>query len=420
MEKIVNFWEKLPKSKRPSSKSYASVLSSVNDAFLTAKLCFFSFLASLVEPFLRKYQSDNPLLPFMYNDLKSLVKSVMRTIVKPEELDKCKTGPQLVDMDLDDKKVLMSRKDIQMGYGVEKVLGQLRTKDLVSGEQISVFKKEAQRATVVLLQKLLERTPLRSNFLRCASIFDPAVIVGTSSTVLLKKMKILLLHLMQSNIMSPTDCDKVSAEFRKFLEDDLKKYQLEFKEFNPESKRLDGFFFHDIGVHKYKSLSFVLRLILTMSHGQASVERGFSINNMKPETMVARKIIKDHMVSNKLQPTTIEIDSGLMKAARGAAQKWKLAQEDAKKEKEQNEKDSEKEILTADMEKLKSRCKVMQKAIDLLNKDYDECIERAEKENDMTLVIKGNGLKRKREQTKSELAELQNQYTSLEMKKKKL
>ena len=194
----------------------------------------------------------------------------MRIIVKPEELDKCNTGPQLVDMDLDDKKVLMSRKDIQMRYGVEKVLGQLRTKDLVSGEQISVFKEEAQRATVVLLQKLLERTPLRLNFFRCASIFDPAVIVGTSSTVLLKKMKILLLHLMQSNIMSPTDCHKVSAEFRKFLEDDLKKYQLEFKEFNPESKRLNGFFFHDIGVHRYKSLSFVLRLILTMSHGQAS------------------------------------------------------------------------------------------------------------------------------------------------------
>ena len=46
----------------------------------------------------------------------------------------------------------------------------------------------------------------------------------------------------------------------------------------------------------HEDLSLVLKIILTLSHGQTSVERGFSIKestlevNMKTEAIVARKI----------------------------------------------------------------------------------------------------------------------------------
>ena len=47
------------------------------------------------------------------------------------------------------------------------------------------------------------------------------------------------------------------------------------------------------------------------------------------------------------------------------------------------------------MEKLKSRSVQMSRTIDLLKKKFLECIEMAEKNNDMALVIKGNCLKQK-------------------------
>ena len=66
--------------------------------------------------------------------------------------------------------------------------------------------------------------------------------------------------------------------------------------------RLDELFFHCLGIQKYNDLSYVVKIILTLSHCQASVEREFSINrslvkvNMKEETIVAKKIIRDYIL----------------------------------------------------------------------------------------------------------------------------
>ena len=77
---------------------------------------------------------------------------------------------------------------------------------------------------------------------------------------------------MECNILSPTKRDDISNQFTKFLEQDLKKYHLEFEEFDQKCDQLDDFYFHVIQIQQYESLSFVLRLILTLSHGQGAIE----------------------------------------------------------------------------------------------------------------------------------------------------
>ena len=85
--------------------------------------------------------------------------------------------------------------------------------------------------------------------------------------------------------------------------------------------------------------TFILKLIFTLSHGQAAVEWSSSINknilsqNMKPESIIARETIKYHMLSNKLKPENIILNADMLKAAKGAAQKWKMALEEQQKEK---------------------------------------------------------------------------------------
>ena len=68
IEAMIRFWNKFPKSKQPSSKSYMAVKDGVGYKLITAKLSFFSFVAILVEPFLKKYRCDKPMIPFMYTD----------------------------------------------------------------------------------------------------------------------------------------------------------------------------------------------------------------------------------------------------------------------------------------------------------------------------------------------------------------
>ena len=56
----------------------------------------------------------------------------------------------------------------------------------------------------------------------------------------------------------------------------------------------------------------------------------------------------------------------------------------------------------------------------MLNTDFIECIKSAEEKDDMSLVMKGNTLKRKSEVTKLELDILLNEVKNLKEKRRKL
>ena len=114
---------------------------------------------------------------------------------------------------------------------------------------------------------------------------------------------------MKLNILAANHCDNALTQFQESLQIECKSDQFRLKSFNRKEHRLDELFFHCLGIQKYKDLSYVVKIILTLNHDQASVERGFSINkslvqvNMKEETIVAKKIIRDYMSVNSLKPT---------------------------------------------------------------------------------------------------------------------
>ena len=88
------------------------------------------------------------------------------------------------------------------------------------------------------------------------------------------------------------------------------------------------FYFADLDLGKFPDLSFLIKIVLTLSHGQAAVERSFSVNNsvlnlnMKEDSIVAKKIVKDHMIFNSLKPYTIAITNQLIRSVSAARQKY--------------------------------------------------------------------------------------------------
>ena len=97
---MVNYLEGLPKSRKPSSKSYANVLSTVNHNLTAAKLHFFSFVAGIFQPFLVKCQSDKPMVPFVHDDLLRLSKRVLLLVLKPDVVNPCTSITALKKTDL--------------------------------------------------------------------------------------------------------------------------------------------------------------------------------------------------------------------------------------------------------------------------------------------------------------------------------
>lgn len=69
-----------------------------------------------------------------------------------------------------------------------------------------------------------------------------------------------------------------------------------------EKSRLDKFFYEEIGTKKEYGLLFdVIKLCLFLSHGQATVERGFFINanliveDLQEESIIAQRIVYDNV-----------------------------------------------------------------------------------------------------------------------------
>ena len=116
---------------------------------------------------------------------------------------------------------------------------------------------------------------------------------------------------MTLNICSATQCDQVLADFSTFYQNELKHAKLTGSKFEKVKDRLDDFYVKELCVLPYKELSFVIKIMLTMSLGQVAVERGFNINNselkanISPEGITAKRLVKDHLLANNLKPHTI-------------------------------------------------------------------------------------------------------------------
>ena len=151
-------------------------------------------------------------------------------------------------------------------------------------------------------ENCLRGSPLGSAVLRFTSIFEPSRMSLLQREKLREKLKVLLRCFIE----------KATNDFKFFLAEDLSKCAAEFQSFSAERNGLDNFYFSTIQICNYQKLSLVLKLLLTLSHGQALVERGFSLNNniLKtntcPKIVIAKRLITDHMVMY-LKPHIIEI-----------------------------------------------------------------------------------------------------------------
>ena len=109
----------------------------------------------------------------MYFDLKTMLKDLLEIFVEPEVIQKCKTIKQLIKIDLEKKKKenLIKVDKIDLGFGVFTTLKKLHTADLVSKAMVTEFKKECQQLVIAMVFKLIEKSPVGSDFLSYLLVF---------------------------------------------------------------------------------------------------------------------------------------------------------------------------------------------------------------------------------------------------------
>ena len=134
---LVRHWKKLSKSKQPSSKSFINVQKACNDKFTILKLHFFRvFLQASLSRFLTSYQTDWPMILFLYTDLTDLVMKILELFVKPDY--------EFKYFELRKVENILKLSSIKLGFSAERLLARMKERDEASDNQIKQFRKDCQ------------------------------------------------------------------------------------------------------------------------------------------------------------------------------------------------------------------------------------------------------------------------------------
>ena len=164
--------------------------------------------------------------------------------------------------------------------------------------------------------------------------------------------------------------------------------------FDFSTDRLNEFFTQFLNMNpKYTSLNTVCISIFVISHGQASVERGFNINkemlveNMKELSLVRLRMVYDEIKASGYKSYNFPISNGIVVASKQASSKYKI-------ELEKN-KDSLVEASRQEKEEEISVVKRKRLAVDeRLEIDAEKLYTDTEEKNKMELLIMANSLKK--------------------------
>lgn len=196
-----------------------------------------------------------------------------------------------------------------------------------------------------------------------------------------------------------------------------------FTTFRPGSERLDTLLSRHLkGKEQYAALWQVVQDLLLLSHGQASVERGFSVNkqteddNLAERSLIARRLVCDY-VSSVGGLSNVEVSKPLLLCAASAHQQYRNFLEEEKRKEQQHTSSLKRRSLLDEIESSKAKKLMLEKDVVELTSDADSFAERAESACDLTWLAKSNSLRRT---VKSKQEEITALAESLAKKSKEL
>jgi len=361
--------------KFPKNFTCDTVAKACADPLAVAKLAFFASVASLFEPFLRKYQTADPLVVFLYEDVTNMLRSVLNRFVKKTIVEAAGgNASKLARIDLSSADTIVGNKDVDIGVAAHRALSASKTSDRDKLE----FRMSCLAFLKATASKIVERSPLRYRMVRAVSCLSPTSIV-MSRTLCETRMAQLAQNLFDSNHLPAASADQLKVQFGSLCSLAAGDLRDTFTSYNNATQRLDTFYGKLLRHREeFSDLWYTIKFVMMLSHGNACVESGFSVNsdmlveNMHEESLVAQRHVYD-AVNAVGGVTNVTISRQMLQFHRGAHSRYQSAA-DAKKRatsEEDKKRASRKrvadEIKTLQEKKLKLKESVTQETRDIDN-----------------------------------------------------
>ena len=179
--------------------------------------------------------------------------------------------------------------------------------------------------------------------------------------------------------------------------------------FNISKERVDTFLGSYLNkTDAYKHAWMVMIFVFTLSHGQCQVERGFNINddimveNMHSDSLIAQRIVYNHMKCNDFQPHSYGIGQKLRTSVLSAYSKYKLVWNQKEKDTIKSEKQQKSEVIESKIRERDRKISSVKSTISKLKEHADCCYDNAGKPDaDMaTLLLKENSFQKSTKEKK--------------------
>lgn len=313
----------LKEAKLSESKVYSFLVEHFEDPLLKCKLAFFRSLSLQCESFLCKFQSEDVLVPYLHSELSQLLGGLMTKICKA---DKVIEGSALLKLDVSAKENLVQLKSIDIGFGAKKHLKELKIPEKLRMS----FYMDCQKIVQTMCKKIIDKSPLKYKIVRGLLSLHPSMILNNPA-VGITRFNIVLEVFHDANRVSESVAEKAREQYRSFCANVKEIFEDDFKFFlsGENEEKLDSFYFRLLGNEKkYEELLEIIKLSFILSHGNASVEKGFSINktilveNLHEESLVNQRTAFDGIKSLG-GAENVSISSKMLNAVRGARLRYR-------------------------------------------------------------------------------------------------
>ncbi|XP_041924790.1 uncharacterized protein LOC121688939 [Alosa sapidissima] len=252
-----------------------------------------------------------------------------------------------------------------------------------------------------IVKKIQDKSPLKYTTVRQMSCLNPAQMYSCPE-LCQTKMKGLVKQFLQDKQLDGGVAagDLITQQFSQFLSLEVRNEE-DFLAFKPLQKRLDVFLHHHISGPYPQLWTFIQKLLL-LSHGQATVERDFSINkevevcNIQEDTLVGHRIVCDY-VSLHGGVTKVPLTPELLASVSSARSRYRIHLETERQRKESEAQGLKRKAVEEDLEQLKKTRLTLQAVAQNLVQDADKLSEQAETKHGSKmaeLIAKSNAFRR--------------------------
>ena len=422
---IKAFQAKVPSKRPKDNKSYNNLVQYHLNSLIPVYLHLFRDVASRLNVFLVKFQTDSPMVPFLSEEMAGILKWAMRFIIQKTALIKADTPYKLYKFDINHKDNLKLKTDIKLTTSANEILKK------VPNHLHQGLKDSWAKFLKKLVEKMQEKSPIRYKLVRNSAALDPQNMVSIDGETLQSMFDSIVGIMHSKKRISALQGDRAKEQFEQFLVKVVALNRNEFLNFNKKVTRLDDFLaFYVCSSNLYNDFWYVCKFIFTLCHGQSSVERGFNVNkqtlveNLEELGLTSLRMVYDEILCHGGSINDFPVSTSLLLSCQSAHMKYKNDQDCKRAESEKTEVTKKRKLLIEELNIIKKKKIDEESLIVRLKSDSDKLVLQAGDTSDVAkmkaLVVEASSIKTTVQEKEKKLFDYASSIERMEEEIKKL